>query len=68
MKKGSKVQQTTKYIERWDGIDHILHWDVLIEKLNDKSGKYGKDLMKIMFNSDDSLSLTLTSMEFFDIK
>ena len=29
----------------------------LIEKINDKQSKYGKDLKKIKFNSDDNLPL-----------
>ena len=37
-------------------IHKTLGWD-LIEKINDKPGKYGKDFMKIKFNSDDNLSL-----------
>ena len=41
----------TKYIELWDGIKNS------IEKINNKSGEYGKDFMKIKFNSGDSLSL-----------
>ena len=28
-----------------------------IEKIDDKPGEYGKDYMKIKFNSDDNLSL-----------
>ena len=41
----------TKYTELWDGIKN------LIDKINDKPGEYGKDFMKIKFNSDDNLSL-----------
>ena len=41
----------TKYTKVWNGIKN------LIEKLNNKPGKYGKDLTKIKFNSDDSLPL-----------
>ena len=41
----------TKYTELWDEIKNS------IEKINNKSGEYGKDLMKIKFNSDDSLPL-----------
>ena len=37
-------------------IHKTLGWD-LIEKINDKPGEYGKDFMKIKFNSDDNLSL-----------
>ena len=44
----------TKYIELWDGIKNS------IEKINNKSGEYGKDFMKIKFNSGDSLSLNKT--------
>ena len=29
----------------------------LIERVNDKPGEYGKDFMKIKFNSDDNLPL-----------
>ena len=39
----------TKFTELWDKI--------LIEKINDKPGEYGKDFMKITFNSDDNLPL-----------
>ena len=35
--------------ELWDGIRNF------IEKINNISGEYGKDFMKIKFNSDDSL-------------
>ena len=35
----------------WDGIKNS------IEKINNKSGEYGKDFIKIKFNSDDSLPL-----------
>ena len=31
-----------------------------IEKINGKLGEYGKDLMKIKFNSDDNLPLNKT--------
>ena len=41
----------TKCIELWDGIKN------LIDKINDKPGEYGKDFMKIKFNSDDNLPL-----------
>ena len=41
-----------KYAETWGRIKDQ------IEKINsDKSGEYGKDYMKIKFNSDDDLSL-----------
>ena len=42
----------TNYTELWDVIKN------LIEKINDKPGEYGKDFMKIKFNSDDNLALT----------
>ena len=35
-----------KYKELWDGIKNLI-----------KSGEYGKDFMKIKFNSDDNLPL-----------
>ena len=38
----------TKYTEIWDKIKN------LIKKINNKSGEYGKDFMKIKFNSDDN--------------
>ena len=44
----------TKYTELWDGIKNS------VEKLSNKSGEYGKDLMKIRFDSDDSLPLNRT--------
>ena len=44
----------TKYTELWDGIKNS------IEKINNKSGEYGKDFMKIKFNSDNSLPLNKT--------
>ena len=44
----------TKYTELWDGIKNS------IEKINNNSGGYGKDFIKIKFNSDDSLSLNKT--------
>ena len=41
-----------KYTEFWDGVKK------LIEKINDsESGEYGKNFMKIKFNSDDNLHL-----------
>ena len=43
-----------KYAELWDGIKN------LIERVNDKLGEYGKDFMKIKFNSDDKLPLNKT--------
>ena len=44
----------TKYTELWDGIKNS------IEKIDNKSGEYGKDFMKIKFNSGDSLPLNKT--------
>ena len=44
----------TKYTKLWDGIKNS------IEKINNKSGEYGKDFMKIKFNSDDNLPLNKT--------
>ena len=38
----------TKYTEIWDKIKN------LIKKINNKSGEYEKDYMKIKFNSDDN--------------
>ena len=32
----------------------------MIEKVNDKPGQYGKDFMKIKFNTDDNLPLNKT--------
>ena len=43
-----------KYTKLWDGIQN------LIEKVNNKPGKYEKDFMKIKFNSDDNLPLSKT--------
>ena len=41
-----------KYLEVWNGIKDC------IEKINDSEvGKYGKDYMKIKFNSDDNIPL-----------
>ena len=40
-----------KYTKPWDRIKN------LIEKVNNKPGKYGKDFMKIKFNSDYNLPL-----------
>ena len=40
-----------KYAELWDAIKNY------IEKVNNKLGEYGKDFMKIKFNSDDNLPL-----------
>ena len=44
----------TKHTELWDGIKNS------IEKINNKSGEYGKDIMKIKFDLDDSLPLNKT--------
>ena len=44
----------TNYSELWDEIKNS------IEKINDKSGEYGKDFVKIKFNPDDSLPLNKT--------
>ena len=44
----------TKYTEFWDEIKNS------IEKINNKLGEFGKDFMKIKFNSDDSLPLNKT--------
>ena len=41
-----------KYIELWDKIKN------LIEKIHNKPGEYGKDYMKLKFNSDDNLPLS----------
>ena len=41
----------TKHTELWDGIKN------LIKKISNKSGKYGKDFMKIKFSLGDSLLL-----------
>ena len=43
-----------KYTKLWDGIKDS------IEKINNKSGEYEKDFMKIKFNFDDSLPLNKT--------
>ena len=43
-----------KYTELYDGIKNS------IEKINNKSGEYGKDFIKIKFNSDDSFPLNKT--------
>ena len=44
----------TNYSELWDEIKNS------IEKINNKSGEYGKDFVKIKFNPDDSLPLNKT--------
>ena len=43
-----------RYTELWDKTKS------LIEKTNDKPGKYGKDFMKIKFNLNDNLPLNKT--------
>ena len=43
-----------KYTKLWDGIKNS------IEKINNESGEYGNDFMKIKFNSDDNLPLNKT--------
>ena len=43
-----------KYTKLWDGIKNS------IEKINNGSGEYGNDFMKIKFNSDDNLPLNKT--------
>ena len=40
-----------KYTELWDGIKNLT------KKISDKPSEYGKDFMKIRFNSDDNLPL-----------
>ena len=50
----------TKYAELSDGIKDS------IEKINNKSGEYGKDFMKIKFNLDNSLPLNKT-LKFHDM-
>ena len=46
------MKSSKKYAEIWGGIKNQ------IEKINgSKSGEYGKDYMKIKFNSDDDLPL-----------
>ena len=41
----------TKYRKLWDRIKN------LIEKINNKSGEFGKDFMEMKFNSDGNLPL-----------
>ena len=48
---GKNEEALKKCTEFWDKIKD------LIKKINDKSGEYGKDFMKIKFNSDDNLPL-----------
>ena len=51
-----------KYSELWDGIKS------LIEKINSKPGKYGKDYMKIRFNSDNNWPLNkLLTLHMFTV-
>ena len=52
--KDKNKEVLTKYTELWDGIKN------LIKNINKKSGEYGKDFMKIEFNSDDNLPLNKT--------
>ena len=47
----NKKEVLKKYIELWDKIKN------LIEKIHNKPGGYGKDYMKLKFNSDDDLPL-----------
>ena len=44
------------YAELWDEMKHLTECNS-IEKINNKQGEYGKDFMKIKFNSDDNLPL-----------
>ena len=48
-----------KYTKLLDGVKILIECS-FIEKVNNKSGEYGKDFMKIKFNSDDNLSLNKT--------
>ena len=48
-----------KNTELWNGIKNLIECNS-IEKINGKLGEYGKDLMKIKFNSDDNLPLNKT--------
>ena len=52
MEKNKEV--LTKYTELWDGIKN------LIKKISDKPGDYGKNFVKIKFNSDNNLHLNKT--------
>ena len=49
----------TKYTKLWEGIKNFIEYN-FIEKVNNKLGEYGKDFMKIKFNSDDNLPLNKT--------
>ena len=51
---GKNKEVLTKYTELLDGIKNS------IEKITKKSGEYGKDFMKIKFDSNDSLPLNKT--------
>ena len=48
-----------EYAELWDGISNYNECNS-IKIINNKLGEYGKDFMKIKFNSDDSLKLNKT--------
>ena len=53
--KTKKYCTSKKYTELWDGIKN------LIKTINDgEAGEYGKDVMEIRFESDDSLPLNKT--------
>ena len=53
-----------KYTKLWDGIKNFIESNSIkcnfVEKVNNKFGEYGKDFMKIKFNSDDNLPLNKT--------
>ena len=58
----SNSEVLKEYEEVWSGIKDC------IEKINDgKSGEYGKDYMKIKFNSDDDLPLN-KQLKFLKLK
>ena len=48
------LKKENKYLVFWYEIKN------LVERVNDKPGKYGKDFMEIKFNSDNNLSLKKT--------
>ena len=48
------IEILTKYTELWNGIKNF------IKEINDKPGEYGKDFIKMKFNSDDNLSLRIS--------
>ena len=48
---GKSKEVLTKYKNLWDGVKSQ------IETINEKPGEYGKDFMKITFNSHDDLPL-----------